>query len=274
MLIVTGAIFPGFEMKNIKLIIPAIALICLFSGCSFIGNVFKYRDTTKEFVEALVHEDYNKCTSLMDLQGVNSQYLDTIRKSLKLVHQSLVVNFGNKLDYSFETAQKTFSTNISTNNGGQTVLLMQIANQKDFGEIQVTFNDKSQKIFNFNVLDVKQRVPDLTLFWLFGILPLCILAFNIYVLIAVKRSNVTYKWIKYLVIILVNVPTIGYKAIGGIFYKVIDIQVLFGVSFSFTGYMNSIWGFGIPLGGLCVLFMLKMNYFKTKTDKPLKKGKR
>jgi len=269
-----GALLPVIKMKNIKLIIPAILLICLFGSCSFIGNVFKYRDTTKEFIEALVHEDYNKCTSLMDLQGVNSQYLDTIKKSLKLVHQSLVVNFGNKLDYSFETAEKTFSTDISSNQQGQTVLLMQIANQKDFGEVQVTFNDKSQKVFNFNVLDVKQKIPDMTLFWLFGILPLCVLAFNVYMLIVVKRSNVTHKWIKYLIIILVNVPTIGYKAIGGLFYKLIGIQILFGISFSFTGYLNSAWAFGIPLGGLFVLFMLKMNYFKTTTNKPLKKGKR
>src|SRR5580698_921950 len=113
-------------MKNIKLIIPAILLVALFSGCSFIGNVFTYRDTTKEFSEALIHEDYNKCTSLMDLEGVNSQYVDTIKKSLKLVHQSLVQNFGTKLDYSFETAQKTFSTGSDGTAPGQTVFRMQI----------------------------------------------------------------------------------------------------------------------------------------------------
>jgi hypothetical protein len=156
-------------MKNLKLIIPAIFLIALLGGCSFIGNVFKYKDTAKEFCEALIHEDYNKCTSLMDLQGVNSQYVDTIKKSLRLVHESIVQNFGTQLDYSFETAQKTFSTGSTGATSGQTVFRMQISNKKEFGEVQVIFNDKSQKIFNFNVLDVKAKIPDMTLFWLFGI---------------------------------------------------------------------------------------------------------
>jgi hypothetical protein len=257
-------------MKNLKLIIPVILFVILLGGCSFIGNVFKYKDTTREFCEALIHEDYNKCTSLMDLQGVNSQYVDTIKKSLRLVHESIVQNFGDKLDYSFETAQKTFSTNSTGTAPGQTVFRMQISNKKKFGEVQVIFNDKSQKIFNFNVLDVKAKIPDMTLFWLFGILPLCVLAFNIYMIVLVKRSNVKRKWLKYLAIILLNVPTIGYNAVSGIFFKMLSIQFLFGVTFAYTGYLNSVWALGIPVGSLFVLFMLKMGYYKTKGEEATK----
>ena len=257
-------------MKNLKLIIPAIVFVLLSAGCSFIGNVFKYKATTKEFCEALIHEDYNKCTSLMDLQGVNSQYIDTIQKSLKLVHASIVQNFGTQLDYSFETAQKTFSTGTAGATAGQTVFSMQISNKKEFGEVQVIFNDNSQKIFNFNVLNVKAKIPDMTLFWLFGILPLCILAFNIYMIVLVKRSNVKRKWLKYLAIILINVPTIGYNAVSGIFFKALSIQFLFGITFAYTGYLNSVWALGVPIGGLFVLFMLKMGYYKTRDANPNK----
>ncbi|SDT49096.1 hypothetical protein SAMN05216490_3704 [Mucilaginibacter mallensis] len=251
-------------MKKIKLIIPAILLTVLLGGCSFIGNVFSYKDTSKQFCEALIHEDYNKCTSLMDLQGVNAQYVDTIQKSLKLVHQSLVQNFGTKLDYSFETAQKTFSTRSDGTAPGQTVFRMQVSNATEFGEVQVIFNDKSQKIFNFNLLDVKQKIPNMTTFWLFAIIPLLILALNIYVIVQIRRSNIKRKWLKYLAVILLNVPTIGYNAVGGIFFKLLSVQILFGLTFAYTGYLNSVWAFGVPLGSLFVLFMLKMGYYKTK----------
>lgn len=58
-------------------------------------------------------------------------------------------------------------------------------------------------------------------------------------------------------VIMLNVPAIGYAAVEGLSFKLLNFQILFGVSFSTMGYLGSAWHFGIPLGGIYWLWKLK-----------------
>jgi hypothetical protein len=255
-------------MKILKLIIAFAILTALFNSCSFIGNIFTYKAKTKEFVDALLVRNYDKDISLMNPAFINTQNKDTLKAALDHIRTILVNNFGDRLDYSFERASKTVSTESENNTpAGQTLVLIEISNKQVFGEIKLLFDDKSGKITGFNLQKIKEPIPNMLYFWLFGILVLAVLAFNIYVIVLVKRSKITKKWLKYLAVIFLNVPTIGYRAITGMFISA-SLQFMLGLSFYYASYIGSSVAFGLPIGGIIVLYRLKKGLFKT-TDAPL-----
>lgn len=100
-------------------------------------------------------------------------------------------------------------------------------------------------------------------FWLFGLLAICVPVFNIYMINQVRKSNLKKKWLKYLAIIVLNIPSITYKALGGLVLELLSFQILLGISFGYMGYLYSTWTFGIPLGGLYLLWQLKKVKDKT-----------
>ena len=55
-------------MKKIKNIVLTIFTGILLTGCDFIENTFTYKDSTEEFVEYLLKEDYNKCVDLFAME--------------------------------------------------------------------------------------------------------------------------------------------------------------------------------------------------------------
>lgn len=242
------------------------------TGCDFIGNIFEYRNTTKEFVERLLQEDYDGCVKLMamDHEMAKNINVDTMKIGLANFHDLIVNNFGDELDYTFMKSVKKFSTNPDENMAPNTTkVLIEFDNGQEFGVFQVLFDDISKKILNIQTLDVKKTIPNLTLFWFFGLLAMCVLTFNIYMIVQVKLSDLKKKRLKYIAIIFLNVPTIGYKALGSILSWELSFQILFGVSFSKMGYMDTAVEFGIPLGGLYCLWKLKTRKKQIKTEPPL-----
>ena len=239
-----------------------LATVLLISGCDLVSNAFEYRDTVEEFAEKLLHENYNGCIDLMamDNEAAKNLNMDDLRAGLSDFRQRIVNNFGDELNYTFMRSGKHFSTNPSENMPPDTTLvLVQFDNQKMFGVFQVLFDDNSKKIFHINTLDVKEPIPGMIVFWVFGFFCLCILIFNIYVVFQVKKSGLKKKWLKYIAIILLNVPTIGYNVIDGFFIQPLSFQFLFGFTFSFMGYLGTAVGFGVPLGGLYCLWKVKTN---------------
>lgn len=243
-------------MKIKRLLPILLVLITLFTSCEFVVSVFKYKDTTKAFVDALIKDDYSKAITYMalDHQSAKGTNVDTLKKGLRNFKMMLTRNFGSELKYSFISATKTLSTEETDNT---TNAQIQFANKEVFGVLEVTFDDKSNKILNINMLQINQPIPSMTVFWLFGILALCIPIFNIYVIRLIKKSDLKRKWIKYLAVILLNAPSVTYNAVSGLSFKLISFQFLFGIGFGFMGYLNSVWTFGIPLAGLYWLWRLK-----------------
>lgn len=247
-------------MTKIKLSFLVLTL-ALLTSCDFIKDSFTFKDKTEAFVESLMKKDYDKCISQMALEsemGKNTN-IDTLKLGLDQFRSLVERNFGNnKFEYSLMKSEKKRSTIESENTPPNTTLaLIEFSNDKEFGVFQVLFDDKSKKILNINTLEVKAPKPNMLLFWLFGLLPLTVLIFNIFVIRKIKKSTLTKKWLKYLAVILLNVPAISYAAVDGLSFKLLNFQILFGVSFSAMGYLGSIWTFGIPLGGIYWLWKLK-----------------
>lgn len=256
-------------MTKLSFIILLSALTFLTS-CDFIKDSFTYKDKTKEFVEAMMKKDYDKCVSLMatEHESANNTNIDSLKLGLNDFRGLVGSNFGNNaFEYSLMKSEKKRSTVESENTPpNTTVALIEFSNDQEFGVFQVLFDDKSKKILNINTLNVKSPKPNMLLFWMFGIFPLIVLMFNIYVIRQIKRSNMTKKWLKYLAVIVLNVPAISYAAVDGLSIKFLNFQILFGISFSMMGYLGSIWTFGIPLGGIYWLWKIKKHKTIELTD--------
>jgi hypothetical protein len=240
------------------LIIGATVTMLLLSGCTFINNSFEYSRRTKEFTNALIRGDYVTCLSGLAMEaGTTAATLDTLQMNLAYFRQGLIDSFGTEVEYSFMKSEKTFSLSLKGDNSNtNTTVYVQLANKKDFGVLRVEFDDRTHKIQDIHLLDLRRPIPDLTYFWLFGLIAICVPVFNIYVIVKIRRSSLAGKWWKYLSVMLLNIPTISYIAISGISLKLLDIQVLFGIGFSYMGYLNSYWAAGVPLGGIFWLLWL------------------
>lgn len=247
-------------MTRIKQIALIILTVSLLTSCDFVKNTFTYNDKTKEFVEYLLKEDYNNCVNLlaMEHEMAKNTNIDTMKMGLVNFRQIIVNNWGTKLEYSFMKSEKKFSSDEANNTPPNTTLVfVEFNNQKDFGVLQVLFDDNSKKILNIKPLDVKAPIPSMTLFWLFGLLAVCVPIFNIYIIRKIKRSNLKKKWLKYIAVIFLNVPAITYAAVNGFSFNLLSFQILFGVSFGYMGFLNSYWTFGLPLGGLYWFWKLR-----------------
>ena len=195
---------------------------------------------------------------------------DSLKFGLDQFRAVIGSNFGDgNFEYSLMKAEKKRSTVASDNTPPNTTLAhIEFSNGKNLGVFQVLFDDTSNKILNIHTLEIKAEKPNMLLFWLFGILPLTVLLFNIYVIRKIKKSNLKRKWIKYLAVIVLNVPAISYAAVDGLSYKLLNFQILFGVGFSLMGYLGSVWTFGIPLGGIYWLWKLNQQKSLRITTKP------
>ena len=247
-------------MKPINQLLILIIAILLMSSCEFFSNSVEYRKTTEDFMEALINGDYDKCVDLFAMQHEMAKNInvDTMKAGLPKFRELITNNFGEQLEYTLMSTEKKFSTiEGESTPPNATDVLVQIENREEFGVLKLLFDDSSNKIMNLNTLNVKEKIPNMLPFWLFGILAICIPVFNIYVIRQIIKSNLKRKWLKYLAVLIFNVPAITYSAISGIGIKLLNFQIMLGISFSYMGYMNSMWTFGIPLGALYWLWKLK-----------------
>ncbi|PQJ20788.1 hypothetical protein [Tenacibaculum sp. SG-28] len=246
-------------MNNLTKILLLILTVSFFTSCDFINNSFTYKDTTEGFVQALIEEDYEKSLTFMAIENkaFKNTNLDTLKLGLGNFQNVIVSNFGKELNYKFMTAEKTLSTVEGESTAPNTTLAqIEFSNDTDFGVFEITFDDNSNKILHIKTLDLKEKIPNMTFFWLFGVLAICIPIFNIWIIRKIKRSNLKKKWLKYIAVIFLNVPAITYSAVYGLSFSLLTFQILFGISFSYMGYLSSAWTFGIPLGGLYWLWKL------------------
>ena len=261
------------KMTKLKQTLLLILIASLFTSCDFINNAFTYKDTTKGFVESLIKEDYEKSLTYMatEHKGFENTNLDTLKLGLANFQRIIINSFGKELNYKFITANKTFSTVEGGSTAPNTTKAqIQFSNEKEFGVFEIVFDDNSNKIINIKTLDIKEPIPNMTLFWLFGLLAICIPVFNIWVIRKIKKSDLKKKWLKYITVLFFNVPAITYSAVYGLSFSLLSFQILFGISFSYTGYLSSAWTFGIPLGGLYWIWKLnKKQYEEIEVEKEI-----
>lgn len=258
-------------MRKMKQITLTILTIFLMTSCEFISNNFTYKDKTKEFVDNLLKEDYDKCINLMamDHELARNSNVDTLKMGLANFRQVVVKLWGTDLNYTFVNAEKKFTTNEQESIPPNTTQAqVEFSNKKNFGILKVLFDDKSKKILFINSIGINEPIPSMTLFWLFGVIAICIPIFNIYVIRQIKRSDLKKKWLKYIAVIFLNVPALTYAAVNGFSFNLQSFQFLLGISFSYMGYLNSAWTFGLPLGGLYWFWKLKQKSELTNEIEP------
>lgn len=247
-------------MNSPKQLVVTILIISLFTGCDFIKNTLTFKDKTKEFVETLLEEDYERAIDhfAMEHEMAKNPDKEAMKKGLADFREIIVKNFGTELNYSLMNSEKKFSTNEEENTPqNTTIVLIEFSNDKEFGVFKVLFDDNSGKILNIDTLEVKEPIPSMTMFWLFGLLAICVPIFNIYVIRKIKRSNLNKKWLKYIAVFFLNVPAITYAAVNGFSFNLLSFQFLLGIGFSYMGFLNSYWTFGFPLGGLYWFWKLR-----------------
>lgn len=246
-------------MKFPKKLLPLLLIVFFFSSCNLINNALNYKDTTKEFVNALINENYDQSLNFMatENEAFKNTNMDTLKLDLVNFRNLIVDNFGEQLNYKLMFAKKTLSTIEGESTAPNTTKAqIEFSNDKEFGVFEIIFDDHSNKIIHIRTLGVKEKIPSMTLFWLFGILAVCVPIFNIWIIRKIKKSDLRKKWLKYIAVIFLNVPAITYTPVYGLSFKLLSFQFLFGISFSYMGYLGSVWAFGIPLGGLFWLWKL------------------
>jgi hypothetical protein len=248
-------------MKRNLLLLLAICTIGLLGSCNIADN-FKYGSPTKEFMGYLAQKDYNKCVAMMNTSKAKKADIDALKINLDGFRTKLVADFGEKVDYSYMRIADARTMGI-TYIPNSTNVLMQISNDKELGVIEVIFDNKTNDIINVKALQIKEPIPSMTDFWIFGIVCLLIPSFNIYVIRKVWRSNMSHKWLRTLVIIVVNVCAVGCVPVKGLVFTLLKLQPVLGINFIKMGYLGSSWVLGIPLGGIYMLWLLKTgNYQK------------
>jgi hypothetical protein len=252
-----------------KLLLAAFSLIAFtfIAGCTFPANSKKFGNSSQLFIESLLHKDYDKCIDLLAFDPSKPLNRDSVRSGLDNFRNIIIKNFGDKLEYSFMKAEKTFSTEQGKSApANSTLVYVQYKNKTDLGIIQGLFDDKTGKILDIKTLNVKEKVPNMIPFWLFGLVAICVPAFNIYMIVKVKRSDMKRKWLKYIEIIILNITAITYSAVHGLTIKYLSIQMLLGFSFSIGNYYDSYWTFSLPIGGLMILYRLKSGNYRSAND--------
>lgn len=262
-----------FEIVDgIKKILILIFTLSLFTSCDFVNNILTYKDTTEGFVESLKEGNYQKSLSFMatDHDIYKNTNIDSLKLELVNFRKSIVDSFGTELNYKFVTANKTFSSVEGKSTAPNTTLVkIEFSNDTEFGVFEISFDDHSNKILHIKTLDLKEKIPNMIWFWLFGVFAICVPIFNIWIIRRIKKSNLKKKWLKYIAIICLNVPAISYNSIHGLSLSIVSFQLLFGISFSYMGYLNSVWTFGIPLGGIYWLWKLNKKVTDEATENEL-----
>ncbi|MDF1696259.1 MAG: hypothetical protein P1U56_10520 [Saprospiraceae bacterium] len=248
-------------MKSLNLfILLTLGILCLES-CQFLQNTKEYNKTAQSFLTHIVNEEYDESMALFATEHelFAETNLDTLKGNLSDIRQIIVNNFGDKPTLSFIGASKTFSTESDPNQIPEsTDLTLQMASEKEFTNVQFVMDDTSGKIITCQLGQKKFDIPNMFLFWLVGLIALSIPIFNVYVINLIRKSNLKRKWLKYIAVFLLNVPTFTYTAMSFLEFKPTAFQILLGFGFSLMGYLSSYWSIGIPLGGLYWFWKLKI----------------
>ena len=260
-------------MKIILVYIFAVALAGCIYSCNLTGNSsdpanINYTKTTAAFTNALIDSNYTVCINLINL--TNSQKsgdLRAVRVGLDSLRAKIGRNFGRGLEYSFMNAQSQSTSDMTFAIPANTTLVsVEFRNSTDIGVLQVLFDNVSGKIDNIQSLNVRQPVPDMTKFWLFGLLALLVVIINITAIILAIRSKLKLKWLYCIAIFVVNAPSIQYGAAPGLSFKLWSDQYLMGIDFQKIGYLGSFWTIGIPIAAIFTICRLLFFNKKAKAE--------
>jgi hypothetical protein len=251
-------------MKKLVSVCAGVVLLLAISSCNFISNSSKFNDTNKEFIAKLLHGKYDDALKDLDLSNetYKDQSRDVTRDKVANFGKLLEENFGKNAQTQFLSAVKTKSTKEGESTEPNTTRVqLEIYDDEKFLVIQFTNNDVTGKIIGVTTIGGLKKKPGMFTFWL-GLIPaLVVWGILIYAIVQVKRSNIRRKWLKYLMILVLNYPVIVFSALG-IQLNFSRFQII-GAGFTVFGFSGSVFEVGLPLGALYVLWKLKNGLYRT-----------
>jgi hypothetical protein len=259
-------------MKQLKQGLAVIIFSLLTFSCGTVEQLKEYQTSTEGFVTALMSRDYDKTVTYFDIENpeFSSQLnRDTLKAAMPNLREILSKNFGDNIKVKFTAANKTFTTSKTETKSLPNSINAKATFEGDtyFGYLSFILNEKNGKILNVNVDNFKEPKPKLTNVYLFAIFGFLVIFFNVYILIQVSKSNIVEKWKRIAAVLLLNVPTFGYNAVSGFFFKLINFQFLLGASFGFGDYGSTYCAIGMPIGALIVWWKMKNDRYLLEESK-------
>lgn len=245
-------------MRKLYIGIILILATCILSSCETISNTLFFKDNSKEFLQSIIAEDYNKSIEYITIDRYEASGIsrDSTRVQLSAFRKTLIEYMGSDIDYTFLKYYKRYSTVESQNTPkGTTEVEIQISNDTHFGTVYFLYEDSSHKIMKVDIKDIQIPIPSLWGIIALGILGICVVALNIYTIVKIKRSTLSRKWLKYIAVIFLNFPCIFYSLSTGFSFKWIHLQLM-GFGFSINGYAYTAFAAALPIGGIYWLWRL------------------
>jgi len=252
-------------MKSIYKLFSFILIILTLTSCQFISNTNSYTDKSVQFLEHLldgkIDDSYNQFA--LENDAFKNTDKDALKEGLYQFRSDLISQYGKEIEFSFLGATKTTYTTQQHQFPNVTVLNIAFENDTDYGRVEFIFDDNTGKILNVTPDYAKLPIPSMTLHYVCIILGLIILAFNIYTIIKVKRSNFKRKWMIYIGIIFLNFPTIIYNTSTGFDYQIFKFQFFgFGID-AFGTYFSNVF-LSLPIGA--IYWFWKVNQLKKEEE--------
>jgi hypothetical protein len=231
-------------------------ILPVLTGCSFYGSILDYKKLCNATIDNTINERYDTILKTLNVDPADTVKAGQTIAAIKNFRNSLIENFGTDYNTWFMSATKKFST--EGDEPDITTVEIQIDNGEFYSVLTFIIDDTSGYLQSVNLAEKKWLIPDLTMFWLFGIMPLVVLIFNIFSIRRVIKSDITPKWVFILLCILLNIPSlrcfIDYPQLR--LTADLSFQMLFGISFNFMGYNNYAMSFGLPIGSFIIHFVL------------------
>lgn len=240
-----------------RLIFYISMIATLVTGCSFLNSSSEGYDNAVNQVNAIANGNYEEAITYFDLEPTDTAQIKQLKGALPNLQTAITENFGTEYDLSFSKSNKSFKFSTSEESSVDPLKVkIQIKNDSHFGIIEATINEQNNKIQYINLLNYKKEIPSFLLLYLAGLIAIGVAVLNIIAINRIRKSALKRKWLRIIGVLFFNVPAITVTALGH-FSLEISFQMLLGVGFSATGIDETLVTFGIPLGSIVTLIMMK-----------------
>ncbi len=229
-----------------KILIALIVLAGLTSCNSF------HKKESVEYVKNLAKGNYGQTIAVTDTSFNDMTNQDSILKFTQNIGDYINFLFGKEPEITFLSSEKKLTISNNNSAANNEVVQLEIANETTYAIIIMNYNPSTGKVKGIQIGQTQQIIP-MTKYWVSLAIGLLVIAFIIYTIVKIKRSDTKKKWLKYILTILINCPTMVISA-QTMTLQLFKIQ-LFGFGFTFFGHQYNV-NVAFPLAAIVILYML------------------
>lgn len=246
-----------------------LVLIVFTNGCSFLNSSSEGYDNAISQINAIVSGDFDEAISYFDIDLSDTTQINQLKRGIPNIQRAIIENFGTDYDLSFSKSDKSYKYSSADGSSVEPLKIkIQIKNDTHFGIIEATINEQNNKIGYINLLNYKEEIPSYLLLYVAGLIAIGVAALNVLAIRRIRKSNLKKKWLRIIGVLMFNVPAITLTALGHLSID-ISFQIMLGIGFSATGIDETLVTFGIPIGSILTLIMVKKDEQKRIIDDKL-----